>query len=142
MLCSCKVLCCGFARHPASVCSSCRVTQEPQDHPPGAIILALPMVGASMAVDSPLVVVTELLPLEDPMDTPVLEESPLELQADHMAVCLQGLPMVSFLQGLPTVPSSLDLMGRVGSPPMWILRPTPGSNPWMPITVAISPSGS
>lgn len=71
------------------------------------------MVGASMAVDSPLAVVTELLPLEGPMDTPVLEESPLELQVDHMVVYLQGVPTVSYPQGVPMVPSSLDLMDRV-----------------------------
>lgn len=99
------------------------------------------MVGASMAVDCPQVVAMELLPLEDPMDTPVLEESPLELQVDHMAVYLQGVPMVSYLQGVPTVPS-LDIMDRVVCPRMWILRPTPGSSQWMPITVAISPSRS
>lgn len=99
------------------------------------------MVGASMAVDSPLVVVTELLPLEDPMDTPVLEESPLELQVDHMAVYLQEVPMVSYLQ-VPMVPSRLDLMDRVVSPPMSILRPTLGSSQWMLTTVAISHSRS
>lgn len=93
------------------------------------------MVGASMAV------VTELLPLEDPMDTPVLEESPLGLQADHMVVCLQEVPMVSYLQGVRMGPS-LDLMDRVVSPPTWILRPTPGSSQWTPITVAASPSRS
>ena len=64
-----------------------------------------------MAVDCPQVVAMELLPLEDPMDTPVLEESPRELQVDHMAVYLQGVPMVSYLQGVPTVPS-LDIMDR------------------------------
>lgn len=116
VLCSCKVLCCGFAHHPACVCSSCRVAQELQDrcleYPRGAIILVLPMVGASMAVDCPQVVAMELLPLEDPMDTSVLEESPRELQVDHMAVYLQGVPMVSYLQGVPTVPS-LDIMDRV-----------------------------
>lgn len=101
----------------------------------------LPMVGASMAVDSPLVVVMEVLPLEGPMDTPVLGDSPLELQLDHMVVYLQGAPTVSHLQ-VPMVPSILDRMDRVVSPPMWILRPTPGSSQWMPITVAISPSRS
>lgn len=116
VLCSlkCCAVLCSSSRY---VCSSCRVAQELQDryldHPRVAIILDLPMVGASMAVDSPLVVVTELLPLEGPMDTPVLEESPLELQEDHMAVYLQGFPMVSYPQGFPTVPSSLDLMDRV-----------------------------
>lgn len=103
------------------------------------------MVGASMAVDSPLVV-TELLPLEDPMATPVLEEPPLELQADHMAVDLQEAPMAVDLQEarmvryiqVPMVPSRLDLMDRVASPPMSILRPTLGSSQWMPTTVAIS----
>lgn len=142
---SCKVLCCHFIRHPSPVCSSYRVTQELQDryldHPRGATILDLPMVGASMAVDFPLAVVTELLPLEDPMDTPVLEESPLELQADHMAVYLQEVPMVSYLQ-VPMVPSRLDLMDRVVSPPMSILRPTLGSSQWMLTTVAISHSRS
>lgn len=144
MLCSCKVLCCRFICHPAPVCSSYRVTQELQDryldHPQVATILDLPMVGASMAVDSPLVV-TELLPLEDPMATPVLEEPPLELQADHMAVDLQEAPMVRYIQ-VPMVPSRLDLMDRVASPPMSILRPTPGSSQWMPTTVAISHSRS
>lgn len=130
-----------------------RVTQELQDryldHTPVATILDLPMVGASMAVDSPLVV-TELLPLEDPMATPVLEEPPLELQADHMAVDLQEAPMVVDLQEapmvrhiqVPMVPSRLDLMDRVVSPPVSILRPTPGSSQWMPTTVAISHSRS
>lgn len=98
------------------------------------------MVGASMAVDSPLVVM-ELLPLEDPMATPVLEEPPLELQADHMAVDLQEAPMVRYIQ-VPMVPSRLDLMDRVASPPMSILRPTPGSSQWMLTTVAISHSRS
>lgn len=55
------------------------------------------MVGASMAVDSPLAVVTEVLLLEGPMDTPVLGDSPLELRADHMVVYLQGVPTVSHL---------------------------------------------
>lgn len=96
------------------------------------------MVGASMAVDSPLVVVMEVLPLEGPMDTPVLGDSPLELRVDHMVVYPQGAPTVSHLQ-VPMVPSSLDLMDRVVSPPMWILRPTRGSSQWMPITAAISP---
>lgn len=121
-----------------------RVTQELQDryldHPLVATILDLPMVGASMAVDSPLVV-TELLPLEDPMATPVLEEPPLELQADHMAVDLQEAPMVRYIQ-VPMVPSRLDLTDRVVSPPVSILRPTPGSSQWMPTTVAISHSRS
>lgn len=70
------------------------------------------MVGASMAVDSPLAVVMEVLPLEDPMDTPVPEESRLEPQADRMVVYLQGAPTVSHLQ-VPMVPSSLDLTDRV-----------------------------
>lgn len=99
------------------------------------------MVGASMAVDFPLAVVMEVLPLEGPMDTPVPEESRLEPQADHMVVYLQGAPTVSHLQ-VPMVPSSLDLTDRVVSPRMWILRPTPGSSQWMPITVATSPSRS
>ncbi|KAM7330042.1 hypothetical protein ACRRTK_011655 [Alexandromys fortis] len=45
-----------------------------------------------MAVDSPLVVVTEVLPLEGHMDTPVLGDSPLELRVDHMVVSPQGAP--------------------------------------------------
>lgn len=72
------------------------------------------MVGASMAVDSPLAVVMEVLPLEGPMDTPVLGDSRLELRVDYMVVYLQGAPTVSHLQ-VPMVPSSLDLMDRVSS---------------------------
>lgn len=111
------------------------------EHPQVATTLDLPMVGASMAVDFPLAVVTEVLPPEGPMDTPVLGDSLLELQVDHMVVYLQGAPTVSHLQ-VPMVPSSLDLMDRVVFPTMWTLRPTPGSSQWMPITVAISPSRS
>lgn len=53
-----------------------------------------------------LLVVMGVLPLEGLMDhqlveglmdTPVLACSPLELQEDHMAVQLQGAPMVSHL---------------------------------------------
>lgn len=99
-----------------------------------------------MAVGYPLVVMG-VLPLEGLMDhqlveglmdTPILACSPLELQEDHMAVQLQGAPMVSHLQ-VPMVPSSLGLMDRVAPLPMWILRPTPGSSRWTQITVAISP---
>lgn len=89
-----------------------------------------------MAVGSPLVVMA-VLPLEglmdhqlveDPMDIPMLEGSPLELQEDHMVAQLQGAPMVS-----------LGPMDRVAFLPMWIPRPTLGSSQWMPITVATSP---
>lgn len=79
-----------------------------------ATTLDLPMVGASMAVDSPLAVAMEVLPLEGPMDTPVLGDSHLELRVDHMVVYLQGAPTVSHLQ-VPMVPSSLGLMDRVSS---------------------------
>lgn len=138
----CRVRGCGFFHHPAHACSPHRVAQELQDrhleHPRVATTLDL---GPSMGVDSPPAVLTEVLPPEDPMDTPVLEDSPLERRADHMGVYLQGAPTASLLQ-VPMVPSSLDLMDRVVFPRMWILRPTPGSSQWMLITVATSPSRS
>lgn len=64
------------------------------------------IVDSSMAACYPLMVVMGVLPLEGLMDhqlveglmdTPVLACSPLELQEDHMAVQLQGAPMVSHL---------------------------------------------
>lgn len=113
------------------------------------------MVEGSMAVGYPPVAVMEgVLPPEglmdhqlvgDPMDTPTLGDSPLELQEDYMVERPQEAPMVSHLQ-IPTAPSILGLMDRdllqVAFLPMWILRLTPGSSQWMPITVATSPSRS
>lgn len=113
MLRSCPVV---LPSSPCCASSARRVAQKLQDrhleHPRVATTPDLPMVGASMAVDSPLVVVMEVLPLEGPMDTPVLGDSPLELQLDHMVVYLQGAPTVSHLR-VPMVPSILDLMDRV-----------------------------
>lgn len=74
-----------------------------------------------MAVGYPLVAVMEgVLPpggltdhqlVEDPMDTPVLGGSPLELQEECMAARPQGVPMDSHLR-IPTAPSTLGLMDR------------------------------
>uniref|UniRef100_A0A673UHD1 Peflin n=1 Tax=Suricata suricatta TaxID=37032 RepID=A0A673UHD1_SURSU len=79
------------------------------------------MLEGSMVVGCPLVAVTEgdlplagLMahqPLEDPMDTPVLGGSPLELQEDCMAVRPQEVPTVSRLR-IPTAPSTLGLTDR------------------------------
>lgn len=108
--------------------------------------VAATLVEGNMAAEYPLVVVMEeVLPLEGLMDTPTLGASPLELQEDPMVVQPQGPPMVSHLQ-IPTVPRLLRLMDRdllqVAPLPMWILRRTPGSSPWTPITVATSLSRS
>lgn len=111
------------------------------------------MAEGSTAVGYPLVVVMgEDLPqeglmdhplAEDPMDTPMLGDSPLELQEVLMVAQLQEVPMDSLLQ-IPMEPSILGLMDRallqVALLPTWILRLTPGSRQWTPITVAISPS--
>lgn len=99
-----------------------------------------------MAVGYPLVaVMEEVLPLERLMDTLTLGASPLELQEDPMVVQPQGAPMVSHLQ-IPMVPHLLRLMDRdllqAAPLPMWILRHTPGSSQWTPITVATSLSRS
>ncbi|KAL0604941.1 Peflin, partial [Plecturocebus cupreus] len=114
-------------------CSSCRAAQELQGKRQEPLRVATtldpPIVEGSMAVGYPLVVVMGVLPLEDlmdhqlvegPMDIPILGCSPPELQEDHMAVQLQGAPMVSHLQ-IPMVPSSPGLMDRReragGAPP-------------------------
>lgn len=108
------------------------------------------MVEDSMAVGYPQVVAMEgVLPPEGLMDHQLVGDpmggSPLELQEDYMVVRPRGAPMVSHLQ-IPTVPSILGLMDRdllqVAFLPMWILRLTPGSSQWTPITVATSPSRS
>lgn len=113
------------------------------------------MVEGNMAVGYPLVaVMEEVLPLEglmdrqlveDPTDTPTLGDPPLELQEDCMVEQPQGAPMVSRLR-IPTGASILGLTDRdllqVAFLQMWILRLTPGSSQWTPITVATSPSRS
>lgn len=60
----------------------------------------------------PLEGLMDHLLVEGPMDTPMLGDSPLELQEDHMVVPPQGAPIVSHLQ-IPMVPSSPGLMDRV-----------------------------
>lgn len=96
-----------------------------QDKHPGphqvATTLEPPMVEGSTTVGHPLVVVMEEdLPqeglmdhqlVEDPMDTPMLGDSPLELQEVLMVAQLQEVPMDSLLQ-IPMEPSILDLMDR------------------------------
>lgn len=103
--------------------------------------VAATLVEGSMAAGYPLVaVMEEVLPLERLMDTPTLE-----LQEDPMVVHPQEAPMVSHLQ-IPMVSHLLRLMDRgllqAAPLPMWILRRTPGSSPWTPITVATSLSRS
>lgn len=105
--------------------SSCRATQVLQDKHPEphqvATTLEPPMAEGSTAVGHPLVVVMgEDLPqeglmdhplVEDPMDTPMLGDSPLELQEVLMVAQLQEVPMDSLLQ-IPMEPSILGLMDR------------------------------
>lgn len=86
-----------------------------------ATTLEPPMAEGSTAVGHPLVVVMEEdlpqeglmdhLLVEDPMDTPMLGDSPLELQEVLMVAQLQEVPMDSLLQ-IPMEPSILGLMDR------------------------------
>ena len=102
-------------------CSSCRAAQELGDKHPEPLRVATtpdpPTVEGSMGAGYPLVAdMEEVLPLEglmdhqlveDPMDTPTLGGSLLELQEDPMVVQPQGAPMVHYLQ-IPTVSDLTD----------------------------------
>ncbi|KAH0515333.1 Peflin [Microtus ochrogaster] len=94
---------CMASQSPWPAICTGRVALKQQDshleHSHVATTLDLPMVGASVAVDSPLAVVMEVLPLEGPMNTPVLGDSPLELRVDHI-VYPQGAFTVSHLQSV------------------------------------------
>ncbi|EFB28932.1 hypothetical protein PANDA_013263 [Ailuropoda melanoleuca] len=117
--------------------------QELEDRPPeplqAATTLDPPMVEGSMAVGYlPVAVMEGVLPLEglmdrqlveDPMDTPTLGDSPLELQEDSMVERPRGAPMVSHLR-IPMVPSILGLMDRDLLQPHWM---NPGSKVRAPL---------
>ena len=103
------------------VFSSCRAAQELGDKHLEPLRVATtpdpPTVEGSMGAGYPLVVyMEEVLPLEgltdhqlveDPMDTPTLGGSLLELQEDPMVAQPQGAPMVHHLQ-IPSVPDLMD----------------------------------